>query len=239
MLEASSNCPPPALVCGGSRGLSVSLPGRSGRQARRPRSWIRSFRQATVERGLALTHPVDLQADEAVQIPGVDDLRRRDVVDPGLDPIATSLDPHPVPLPGQERLAGSGVVAQVAQPAPTTFVVQAAGPHPAPLHVGIDLHLVSVHPPVLVVGPALSPDLHPGVQLGVDLELQFQDEVAKVPLRAQERVLGVGDGRTDDGPILHLVPGRAPLLRPAVQGLAVEQRHPGRCCLAAGTRAGR
>jgi hypothetical protein len=94
------------------------------------------------------------------------------------------------------------------------------------------IHLVEVSAAIEVLSargglaPADAADLHAAVHRGVELRLELEDEVAELLLRAEEAVRGVHDGRADDGAVNDRVWGGAVQLRPAVQGLPVEEGPP-------------
>src|SRR5207253_2118870 len=72
----------------------------------------------------------------------------------------------------------------------------------------------------------LRADLHAGVEFVIDLDLELQLEVAVVLDGAEKRVGTALRGLADDAAILGAVGGRAVALFPAVEVLAVEERHP-------------
>ena len=91
---------------------------------------------------------------------------------------------------------------------------------------GGDFNLLAAQIQRLGLVEALAADLHAGVERRMHLELQLQDEVAVILLRAEERVGRVGHGAPDDGAVLDFVVGLAAALDPAVEVLAVEERGP-------------
>ncbi len=176
---------------------------------------------------------VNLQGDETAGRHVVFQIGRRHAVDPGLDRVAPAFDAIVIPLAGLERLAGRFVLAQVVQPAAATFVVDAAAPGAGR---GVDFNLVAMHAAggnrflevsVLDVGrlvKALAANLHARVELGVNFEVQFENEVAVVLGRAEKRVAGVGHAGADDRVVFDAVLCLAPFLHPTIERLAVEQR---------------
>src|SRR5690606_36207417 len=115
---------------------------------------------------LVLSYTVYLQGDKATCGFPIDQMGRRDPVDPGFQGISQGLDPVVVPLVLFEGLLGLWIVLQVDQPAPSSLIIDPGTPSP---FGRVDLNLVAVYPALLVLGKAVAPDLYPGVHGGIHL----------------------------------------------------------------------
>jgi hypothetical protein len=178
---------------------------------------------ADFEADEGIRHAVDLEGDETFRGEVVFEVGSGDAVEEGAEAAADGFDAHEVPVAGFEGEAGAVVVGEVVQPAAAAFIINAGGPAAV---AGIDLALVAVDLAVFVVGEALAAELDAGVEVGIDLEFELEDEVAVVFVGEEEGVRGLGDGDADDLAVFDAVFGFAAALGPAVEVLAVEERGP-------------
>ena len=106
------------------------------------------------------------------------------------------------------------------------------------LGIGVDLYLIAVDAVggdgnLFAVpqdftggGQATAADLHAGVELGIDLEFIFEDEIRVSATGAEEGVRRAGSGGADDATVLDGILGCAAALDPAVEVFAVEESRP-------------
>src|SRR5262249_42102084 len=173
---------------------------------------------------LALGDAVDLQTDEATHHARflIHEVRDGHVVDPRLDRLALGDDTVFVPLAILEGLARFGDVRVDIEPAGG----QSLAPDAAGVAVGGNLDLRTVDAFLLLVVLGLRADLHAGIQLVIDLDLELQLEVAVILGGAKERVWASLARPADNAAVLDAILGGAVALFPAVERLAVEQFHP-------------
>src|SRR5690606_34122113 len=126
-----------------------------------------------------------LQGDEAALGHEIIKVRHGNAVDPRLDVLAPGFDAEMVPFVLFEGLLCFRLVFEVEEPSAAGFVVDAAGPGAVG---GVDLDLIPVHAAVLEPVEAVAADLYAGIHARIDLELEFEDEIAVMPFGAEEGV---------------------------------------------------
>ena len=165
-----------------------------------------------------------LQGDEAAGISVVDKVGASDAVDPSADAVADSFHAGGVPLVVLEGALGGHVLDHGIEPASTGFVINATRPGAC---AGVYLELIAVDAAVLIVLAAVAAELNAGVEVGINEELEFEDEVGLVLLGTEERVVGIGLGVAHDGAVHDFVSGLASALGPTAEVFAVEEGRPG------------
>ena len=124
---------------------------------------------------------VNLKGNEATGVNIVGKISGGHPVDPGPDAVSDGFHPVMVPVTRSEGRPRRIIAGERVEPLPTLFVIQAAAPGPGR---GIDLCLIAMDDAVPIVGLALPPDHHAGVQQHVCPSFVFEDEVS---------IKGIGD----------------------------------------------
>ena len=151
---------------------------------------------------LPATDRVDLQADETCQGQGVHEVRNGDTVHPGPQGVTDGHDSIVIPVVLPERLPCDCGIWRRIQPPPPALIVNSRRIGPVG---GIDLNLLPMNPPPSIRGKTVAADLDPRVESLINLEIEFQLEIAVVPVGAKERIRSVGAGAAHYGPVHDLV----------------------------------